>query len=230
MKLLLLSNSRSVDGSYLVHAIPLIRAISAGCTRVLFVPFAGVTVSWDEYTANVQAVMEPLGLRLTGAHTVSNREVEAAELIMVGGGNTFRLLKECRERGLLDAIRTRVRAGMPYVGWSAGAIMASPTIRTTNDMPIVDPQGFDALGLVDFQINAHYTNELPAGHQGETRNQRLAEYLVVNPQDLVVALPEGAWLNVADGQATFDGIKAGYVFRQGADAQELRAGQSVPAV
>ncbi len=229
MKLLLLSNSRSVDGSYLVHAMPLIRAISAGLTRVLFVPFAGVTTSWDEYTANVQAVVEPLGLRLAGAHTVDGKEVGAAELIMVGGGNTFQLLKECRERGLLDAIRARVQAGIPYVGWSAGAVLASPTIRTTNDMPIVDPRGFEALGLVDFQINAHYTNELPTGHQGETRNQRLAEFLVANPQARVVALPEGNWLDVADGRATFGGPKAGYLLRKDADAQELRAGQLIPA-
>lgn len=72
-------------------------------------------------------------------------------------------------------------------------------------MPIVDPGGFDALGLINFQINPHYTNQLPAGHQGETRQQRLDELLRARPEMTVVGLPEGDWLTVADGAATLAG-------------------------
>jgi dipeptidase E len=227
MKLLLLSNSGSPDGSFLIHALDLIRTLAGGCTRALFVPFAGVTFSWDDYTAKVQAALDPTGLKLFGAHTADSDAIGRAELIVVGGGNTFQLLKECRRRGMLEAIRASVRTGTPYVGWSAGANLASPTICTTNDMPIVDPNGFEALGLVGFQINPHYTNALPAGHEGETRNQRIDEYLVANPQATVVGLPEGDWLEVNDDTTTFGGLQTGYMFCHGETPQELHQGQIV---
>jgi dipeptidase E len=221
MELLLLSNSRSPDGGYLTHAREIIRAAAAGRTRVLFVPFAAVTFSWDQYTANVQAAVDPLGLVLTGAHTADEQAVAAAELVMVGGGNTFQLLKECRSRGLLQALRARVAAGLPYIGWSAGANLACPTICTTNDMPIVDPQGFDALGLVGFQINPHYTNALPAGHQGETRDQRIAEFLAASPGATVVGLPEGDWLRVSGARTQLGGPFPARLFRGGREAAEI---------
>jgi len=228
MALLLLSNSRSPDGSYLTHALDLIRKLANGRTRALFVPFAGVTTTWDDYTQKVQDALAPAGLLLTGAHTVDAADVARFEMIIVGGGNTFQLLGMCRKRGLLEAIRAAVGTGAPYLGWSAGANLACPTICTTNDMPIVDPQGFDALGLVDFQINPHYTNALPPGHQGETRNQRLAEYQVANPHALVVGLPEGNWLSVEDDRATvFHGPHPGFIFRAGREAVEVRDGATI---
>ncbi|HTK02245.1 MAG TPA: dipeptidase PepE [Bordetella sp.] len=226
-QLLLLSNSRSPDGSYLTHALPALRALAGDRRKTLFVPFAGVTTSWDEYTAKVQAALAPLGLVLTGAHTVQADATDNFELILVGGGNTFQLVAECRRRGWLQAIPERVKAGTPYAGWSAGANLACPTLCTTNDMPIVDPGGFDALGLIDFQINPHYTNALPAGHQGETRNDRIAEFLVANPAVTVVALPEGDWLAGDGKRMTFHGPHTGYVFRQGKEPQEMREGMAV---
>lgn len=143
---------------------------------------------------------------------------------MVGGGNTFALLRQCRDRGLLDQIRSRVRDGMPYVGWSAGSNMACPTIRTTNDMPIVETGGFDALHLIDYQVNPHFTNELPAGHQGETREQRLAEYLVANPSMRVLGLPEGDWVRVDQGVHHLVGPKPAFWFQAGAAPVTLSAG------
>ena len=108
------------------------------------------------------------------------------------------LLRECRTRGLLEALREKVRAGTRYLGWSAGANLACPTIKTTNDMPIVDPGSLEALGLVGFQINPHYLSVALPGHHGETRDERLAEFARVNPKLPVLALPEGAWLRVAE--------------------------------
>ena len=202
MNLLLLSNSRSPDGSYLTHAGEAIAEVAAGRKRAVFIPYAGVTISWDDYARRVQDVFSPLGIEVASAHSCEDPAalVAQAEIIVVGGGNTFNLLKCCREAGLLPLIASRVKAGAPYIGWSAGANLASPTICTTNDMPIVDPGGFGALGLVSFQINPHYTNALPEGHQGETRDQRIAEYLVANPAQRVLGLPEGDWLRVADSQ------------------------------
>ncbi len=121
--------------------------------------------------------------------------------MLVGGGNTFQLLAEMRSRGLLDADPRAVVADVPYAGWSAGANLACPTIRTTNDMPIVDPRGFDALDFVPYQINPHFTNVMPPGHQGETREQRLTEFVTANPAVPVLGLPEGDWL-AAQGAST----------------------------
>ena len=226
MDLLLLSNSRMPDGGYLTHALGAIGGIAAGRRRALFVPFASVTVGWDEFTAKVQAALAETGIALAPvqAETDPAGAVTAAEMIFVGGGNTFNLLAECRRRGLLAPIAARVRAGAPYVGWSAGSILGCPTIRTTNDMPIVDPGGFAALGLVGFQINPHYTDVLPPDHQGETRRQRLAEFLAANRTATVVGLPEGDWLSVSDGETRLEGPHPAWLFRAGQEPAEIPPG------
>jgi dipeptidase E len=176
-------------------------------------------VPWDDYTRMVQAALAPLGLSVTGAH----RQPAPADgdALLVGGGNTFALLAECRRRGLLEILAARASAGTPYAGWSAGANLACPTIRTTNDMPIVDPGGFEALGLVPFQINPHFTNVLPPGHQGETREQRLTEFVTANPHVHVIGVPEGDWLTVRGGAAVLHGPK---------DATWIRAGHAPTVV
>lgn len=223
---LLLSNSRDASGNYLVHARDAWVDIAAGRRSALFFPFAGTTMDWDDYLALVQKALAWLGMTIAGAHRCAdlNAATAQADILLVGGGNTFRLLLELRERGCLQAIRQAVQAGTPYVGWSAGSVVATPSIATTNDMPIVDPGGFDALGLVPFQINAHYTNALPAGHQGETRNQRIAEYLVLHPAQSVLALPEGNWLEWRQGQATVHGPQPSWWFRAGQAPTALQGG------
>ena len=226
MELLLLSNSTLPGKAWLEHALPLIEARLNGLRRAVFIPFAGVTQTWDEYTAKTAAVMAPLGVSVTGIHTVADpvSAIENAELVIVGGGNTFQLLKESRQRGLLAPIVDVVKRGALYIGWSAGANLACPTIRTTNDMPIVDPQGFDALGLFPLQINPHFTNALPEGHKGETREQRIRELLVVAPELTVIGLPEGNWIEVANGEATLGGPRTTYVFKAGEEAVALEEG------
>ena len=200
MNLLLLSNSSS-DAGYLVHAMAdireLIESLPQGAPAV-FVPFAGVTRNWDDYTALVTSALADTGLAIQGLHTAQDpvAALEGASVIIVGGGNTFNLLGELRRQGLLDVVARRVCEGAAYLGWSAGSNLTCPTICTTNDMPITDPKGFDALGLVSFQINPHYTNAHPPGHRGETRAQRLAEFCTLNPAMPVLGLPEGAGLRV----------------------------------
>lgn len=218
MTLLLLSNSRNPGGEYLAHALEAFAALLAGRTAAWFVPFAGVTVSWDAYTTTVATALAPLGVSVTGAHVRATPA--AGEAILVGGGNTFQLLAETRARGLLDVVRAAVAEGVPYAGWSAGANLACPTIRTTNDMPIVDPRGFDALGFVSYQINPHFTNAMPPGHQGETREQRLIEFVTANPAVPVLGVPEGDWLTVDGDCHTLHGPK---------DAVWIRHGQPVRA-
>ena len=164
MELLLLSNSTLPGKAWLEHALPTIAGQLNGRRSAVFIPFAGVTQTWDDYTAKTAAVFSPMGVTVTGIHSVADpvSAIANAEIVIVGGGNTFQLLKECRERGLLAPMVDVVKRGALYIGWSAGANLACPTIRTTNDMPIVDPNGFAALGLFPLQINPHFTNALPA--------------------------------------------------------------------
>ena len=213
-RLLLLSNSRDEQGRYLEHPRDALRELLGPVQRVTFVPFAGVTVSWDDYTEHVAQAFGAIGCEIDPVHRHRDMPgaVRGAEAIAVGGGNTFHLLLHLYGAGLLDAIRERVRAGVPYVGWSAGAVVTGPTIRTTNDMPIVAPPRLDALGLVGFQINAHFTDAHPAGFQGETRRQRLAEFVAANPDVPVVGLPEGSWLRVEGGELRLEGPHDAPVF------------------
>jgi dipeptidase E len=226
LRLLLLSNSRNPAGQYLVHAREALASFAGGRTHALFIPFAGITTSWDDYLTMAQQALEPVGLRLQGAHQCVDlgQAIASAEMLLVGGGNTFCLLHALRQRGALQPIREAVARGVPYVGWSAGTVLATPSIATTNDMPIVDPGGFDALGLVSFQINAHYTNALPGGHQGETRNQRIAEFLVRNPARPVLGLPEGNWLELAGSQIALHGPHSAWWFRSGHAPVMLESG------
>jgi dipeptidase E len=223
MTLLLLSNSRNPGGEYLAHALDAFRAWTGGRRRAWFVPFAGVTVPWDDYTRMVQAALAPVGLDVVGAHTGAMPDPDG--VMLVGGGNTFQLLRECRRRGLMAPMRALAVAGTPYAGWSAGANLACPTIRTTNDMPIVDPGGFDALGVLEFQINPHFTNALPAGHQGETREQRLTEFAAANPDVPVLGLPEGDWLEVRGAEVMLCGPKDAVWIAHGAALRALRPGR-----
>ncbi|NOV26391.1 dipeptidase PepE [Cupriavidus necator] len=233
MELLLLSNSSS-DAGYLVHARDAIRELAGGRRRACFLPFAGVTRDWDTYEALVRDALAPAGIEVYSPHRLSAadcvRAVEAAELIVIGGGNTFRLLQCLRERRLLPVIARQVTAGAArYLGWSAGTNVACPTIRTTNDMPVADPGGLDALGLVPFQINPHYFNLVVPGFRGETRDQRLAEFTVLQPQMPVLGLPEGNWVRVCGDRMEMAGGHAARWFL-GPEIVDISAGAlSVPA-
>ena len=213
MHLLLLSNSSS-DAGYLTHALPWLRETLAGVERAAFIPYAGVTVGWDDYAAKVREALADLDVEIVSVHEVDNPTglVSEAGAILVGGGNTFQLLRETYRVGLVELVRQRVRAGVPYVGWSAGSNLACPTIMTTNDMPVAEPPTFAAFGLVPFQINPHFTDAHPPGHRGETRRQRLAEFVAANPEMPVVGLPEGTALRVADGAMELLGASGAVVF------------------
>ena len=223
MRLLLLSNSSS-DQGYLVHAADWLRSfLGEEIERVLFIPFAGVTVSYDDYTARVREALEPLGYAVDAIHEADDaaRAVRGAATVAVGGGNTFQLMTRIYRLGLLDLIRKRVHDGLPYIGWSAGSNLACPTIRTTNDMPIVQPPSFEAFNFVPFQINPHYTDAHPPGHRGETRADRLNEFIALNQDATVLGLPEGVALRVEDDHMERLGPHGVRVFRFGTEPTEV---------
>jgi len=228
MRALLLSNSTNFGGGYLDHALHAIADLFHGLRRIAFVPFA--LQDQAGYTARARDRFRAIGIEVAPVEegAAGSAAVEAAEGIFVGGGNTFRLLDRLHRSGLLGPVRSRVLGGMPYLGSSAGTVIASPTIRTTNDMPIVQPASFEALGLVPFQINCHYLDPDPASlHMGETRETRLREYLEENEAP-VLGLREGSWLEVEGGpgalRVVLRGLAAARIFRRGAESTECPPG------
>lgn len=220
-RLLLVSNSTSHGSGYLDHFAGQLHGFLAGAARVLFVPFA--LYDRDGYAAKARERLARLGFEVDSLHAAADprRAVAEAEAIFIGGGNTFRLLRELYAGDLLAPIRERVDAGAPYVGTSAGTNVACPTVRTTNDMPIVEPPSLAALGLVPFQINPHFLDTDPSStHHGETREQRIAEYLEENPGP-VVALRESALLRVEGGEVELLGPTGGVLFARGEDPEPL---------
>lgn len=223
-RLLLISNSTLYGSGYLEHAAAEIRDFLGGIDRVLFVPYA--LFDRDAYAAKARATFQTMGYELDSVHDAATpaQAVETAEAIFIGGGNTFRLLKALYDNGLMEPIRRRVGDGMPYVGSSAGTNVAAPTIKTTNDMPIVQPPSFFALGLVSFQICPHYRDPDPnSTHMGETQEERLVQFLEEN-DTTVVALREGAMLTVENGATTLKGSTGARIFRKDHNAVEALPG------
>jgi dipeptidase E len=226
-RLLLLSTSKLYGSEYLDHAEAEIRDFLGGIRRVLFVPFA--IADQDGYAAKTRERFADIGYGLDSLHETNDKQraVSDAEALFIGGGNTFRLLKTLYDYELLPLIKARVGEGMPYLGASAGSNVAGPTIRTTNDMPIVEPPSFNALGLVPFQINPHYLDPDPAStHMGETREERLIQFLEEN-DTTVVGLREGAWLRVEAGRTMLKGSRGARIFRKDQTPVEVSSGSDL---
>ena len=228
-RILLISNSTLYGSGYLDHAETEIRSFLGAVKRVLFVPFA--LHDRDGYTATAQKRFEKMGYELSSVHNASDprQALNDTDAVFIGGGNTFRLLKALYDFDLLDPIRERVAAGMPYIGSSAGSNVAAPTIKTTNDMPIVEPPSFNALGLVSFQINPHYLDPDPnSKHMGETREERLRQFLEENDTP-VAGLREGAILRIENGETILKGSTGARIFRKGFEPVETLPGANLNA-
>lgn len=226
-RLLLISNSTLHGSGYLDHAEPEIRETLGSSKRALFVPFA--LYDRDAYAAQARQRFEAMGYELDSIHEFADAKnaVNRAEAIFMGGGNTFRLLQSLYQADLLLPIRRRVAEGMLYIGSSAGAVVAAPTIKTTNDMPIVQPPSFDSLGLIRFQINAHYLDPDPnSTHMGETREVRLKQFLEEN-ETPVVGLREGCMVRVEQGVHLLKGKTGARIFRRGFEPVEVQPGSTI---
>lgn len=230
VNILLISSSKVHGAEYLAHAEEQLRRLFAGRDEILFIPYARPSgVTHEEYTARVRVRFEDMGMRLRGIHeAASPREaVRQATGVFVGGGNTFVLLRTLYETGVFDDLRARVIGGMPYAGASAGTNIAGLTIGTTNDMPIVYPPSFEALGFVPFNINPHYLDPDPhSTHMGETRETRITEFHGFNPQP-VLGLREASMLRVAEGKARLEGTAPSRLFVRGREPVEVAPGSDL---
>ena len=212
---------------YLDHCQAEIRDFLGDIKRILFVPYA--LYDRDAYAAKARDRFASMGIDLRSIHdTPVPREAAAeAEAFFIGGGNTWRLLKALYEQNLIEAIRERVASGVPYIGSSAGSGVATVSIRTTNDMPIVQPPSFDALALVPFNLNAHYIDPDPSSrHMGETREKRIAEFLEEN-DNVVAGIREGSMLRIEGQSVTLKGTTGARVFRRGKAPEEFLPGASL---
>ena len=226
-RILLISNSTIYGRGYLDHVEQQIKSFLGSTRNVLFFPFA--LFDRDAYATKAKVRLAAMGYSMEAVHGVpdAGKAIEQTDAIFVGGGNTFRLLKARQDLDLLDPIRRKVSAGAPYVGSSAGANVAGPTIKTTKDMPIVQPRSFDSLGLVPFQISPHFQNPDPnSRHMGETQEERILQFLEEN-ETPVVGMREGAWLLCENGTVMLKGEAGARIFRLSEVPVEAKPGDNI---
>lgn len=224
MRLLLISNSTNAGEAYLDYPKHNIHDfLGEKCVKCLFIPYAGVTVTWDDYEKKVKNRFNEVGHDIVSIHHFDDpvKAVEEADCIVIGGGNTWKLLHDMHANKLIEPIRKKVLGGTPYIGWSAGSNVTCPTLMTTNDMPIIDPLGFDALNLIPFQINPHYLDKKVEGHGGESREDRILEFIEVNRDVYVAGLREGCMFVVEDDKMRIIGQRNLRLFKYGEETREI---------
>ena len=228
MKLLLLSNSTMAGKPFLGWPkIYLKSFIGDAPKKLLFIPYAGVNVYWDGYAKKVSDYFEEFGYETISIYKQKDyaQAINEADIIMIGGGNTFHLVYYLHKNGLIPLIRQAVLDGKPYIGWSAGANVACPSLCTTNDMPIIQPESFETFNLVPLQINPHYLDTNPDGHGGETREDRINEFLEINRDKVVIGLREGTGIWIENDKIKLIGDKTARSFQYGKEPEELSKGK-----
>jgi dipeptidase E len=226
MRLLLISNSTNAGEAYLDYPKNNIKEfLGLNPVKALFIPYAAVTFSFESYEEKVSTRFREIGHDIVSIHHFNDPvdAVKQAKAIVVGGGNTWKLLKSIRDNNLIEVVREKVISGTPYIGWSAGANVACPTIKTTNDMAVVEPDSFEAFNLIPFQINPHYLDANPDGHAGETREQRIEEFIEINSTLYVVGLRESSMILIDNKRIQLAGRRKARIFKKGTTPFELGA-------
>lgn len=230
VRTLLLSNSTMPGTNFFTWPQPWVKQFLGKSTKqLIFIPFAGITISWDEYFEKVEAVYNKMGYAIKSIHKQSDKisSIREADAIVVGGGNTFSLLSNLYKENLIEPIREQVLGGTPYIGWSAGSNVACPTIMTTNDMPVIEPPSLKALNLIPFQLNPHYHELKFANQGGETRKERLEEFIEVNRTTKVLGLPEGMLLHREGNKLVLQGEGIARLYEFHKPIVDIKAGEDI---
>lgn len=235
MNILLFSNGKvSGNETLLQFGLDWIEAAvkRTGAKRFLFIPYAMIRGNYDDRLAQLEQVLSPFGAQVSGIHHAEDpvKAIEEADAFIVSGGNTWVLNKQLHDLGLVRPLRqTILKSNKLFIGWSAGTNIACPTIRTTNDMPIVSAAILPALNLVPFQINPHYIEASISGHMGETRDERIEEFLIENPHEIVVGIPEGTLLEVSGETLRYYSTAETRLklFRHGCEAEYFDSGEDL---
>ena len=227
MKKMLLASTSTIYGqNYLEYLLEDIKILFSGCKKIIFIPYARPSgISHLEYTNKAKKVFESLNLNILD-YTKDNikEQLEICDGIFTGGGNTFLLLNKLYEFNLIEDLRYKINSGIPYLGTSAGTNICGLSIGTTNDMPIIHVKSFEALGIIDLNINPHYIDQIEGiEHMGESRETRINEFHNLNDQ-LVVGLREGSSLSVIGNDILLMGTKKAVIFKKGNKLFEIETG------
>ena len=225
-KIILASTSTLHGGDYLDYLLPTLKSHFSNCKTVLFIPYAKPGgISYDDYTKKVSDAFAKISIAIKGIHEFENaiEAVKNAEGIFTGGGNTFLLVSELYKNNLIAVLKTTIEAGTPYLGTSAGSNIGGKTMNTTNDMPIVLPESFNTLGLINFNLNPHYLDaDKQSTHMGETRETRINEFHSLSDIP-VLGLREGSWLEISNSKIILKGNLKARLFRKNEEAIEIEA-------
>ncbi len=231
MKKLIIASTSTIHGSgYLEYLLPELKTFFEGIDELLFIPYARPSgMSYDNYTKRASTVFSMIDIKVKGIHQFDDAQeaIENAKAIFVGGGNTFVLVNELYKQDLVHVLKEKVKSGTPYLGTSAGSNICGMTMQNTNDMPIAYPQSYETLGVIPFNINAHYLDPDPTStHKGETRETRIKEFHTYN-DILVLGLREGSWLEVVGEEIILKGKLKARLFEQHKQPKELDSGSII---
>ena len=231
MKRLLVASTSTLHGSeYLDYLLPVLSTHFQGVSCITFIPYARPSgISYDAYTDKARKAFAQIDIDVKGIHQFESpvEAIQESEGIFVGGGNTFELVNQLYQHNLMTVLKQVIKEGTPYLGTSAGSNICGQTMMNTNDMPIVYPPSFTTLGILPFNINAHYLDPIEGStHMGETRATRIKEYHVYNATT-VIGLREGSWLEVTDASIKLKGDLTARVFKQDEPPFELASESEV---
>lgn len=228
--IIIASTSTLHGGEYLEYLLPELSIHFKNCKTILFIPYARPSgISHEEYTGKAAAAFSKINISVKGIHEFKDpiAAIENAEGIFTGGGSTFVLVNELYKHNILSILSQTVKNGTPYLGTSAGSVICGLSMQNTNDMPIVYPPSFQTMGLIPFNINAHYLDpDLQSKHMGETRETRIKEFHAYNSIP-VLGLREGSWLDVKGGTILLKGNLKALLFRQNRTPEEIEAESDV---
>lgn len=228
MKKLIIASTSTIHGSgYLEYLLPTLAVFFADVKNLLFIPYARPGgISYNEYTKNAKKTFAKIQIEVKGIHEFKNAKeaIINSEAIFTGGGNTFELVNQLYKNDLISTLQLVLEHGTPYLGTSAGSNICGVTMKNTNDMPIVYPPSFTTLGMIPFNINAHYLDPIKdSKHMGETRETRIREFHVFN-ETAVLGLREGSWLEVLGDTISLKGTETARLFQKNEIAKELEVG------